>query len=281
LITYPVEVEGIATRVLASGSQGAPMLFLHGTANRADRWIRNLDAQALAGRRAYAIDLPGHGFAAKGRGTVCTVPAYAAFAARFLATIGPEPAVVVGTSLGGHVAACLAVAQPERVSAIVLVGSMGLVTIGAEARARIQAGANNQSRAAVAAKFTRIVRDQALVTPEWIEEEQRVNTSPGAAESLAQLGEYIALHLDDDVAAAPLARLAIPKLLVWGELDPVVPLAIGVQAHALLPGSRLAVVKDAAHSPYLEKADAFNQLLDDFLAGTLGRRPIEGVELRA
>jgi pimeloyl-ACP methyl ester carboxylesterase len=280
LISYPVEVAGVATRVLASGTQGTPMLFLHGTANRADRWIRNLDAQGAAGRRAFAIDLPGHGFAAKGAGTVCTVPAYVEFAAHFLASLGDEPAVLVGTSLGGHVAACLAVAQPRQVSAVVLVGSMGLVPIGAEARARIQGGANNQSRAAVAAKFTRIVRDQQLVRPEWIEEEHRMNTSPGAAESLAQLGEYIALRLDEDVAAEQLARLEIPKLLVWGELDPVVPLAIGVQAHALLPGSRLAVVRDTAHSPYLEKPKSFNQLLDDFLGGTLGRRPIEDVELR-
>ena len=280
MISFPIEVEGIATRVLAAGSQGPPVLFLHGMANRADRWVRNLDAQAAAGRRAVAIDLPGHGYARKGAAATCTVPAYAAFAGHFLQGLGPEPAVVVGTSLGGHVAARLAVAQPQLISAIVLVGSLGLVPIGIEARARIQAGANNQSRAAVAAKFTRIVHDQALVTPEWIEEEYRVNNSPGAAESLAQLGEYIARCLDDDVAGAQLARLDLPKLLVWGELDPVVPLAVGLQAHALLPGSRLAVVKDAAHSPYLEKPQAFNRLLDDFLDGTLGRRAIEGVEIR-
>jgi 2-hydroxy-6-oxonona-2,4-dienedioate hydrolase len=280
VISYPVEVGGIATRVLAAGLQGPPVVFLHGMGNRADRWIRNLDAQANAGRRGFAIDLPGHGFARKGAGTICTVPAYAEFAGHFLEALGPQRAVLVGTSLGGHVAACLAVAQPQRIQAIVLVGSMGLVPIGAEARARLQAGANNQSRQAVAGKFTRIVRDQALVTPEWIEEEHRVNNSAGAAGSLAQLGEYIALHLDDDVATEQLARLEISKLLVWGELDPVVPLAVGMQAHALLPGSRFAVVKDTAHSPYLEKPDAFNQLLDDFLAGTLGQRPIAGVELR-
>jgi pimeloyl-ACP methyl ester carboxylesterase len=76
MISYPFQVSGVAIRVLESGAAGTPIVFVHGTGGRADRWVRNLDVLAAAGYHAYAFDLPGHGFAAKGAGVECSVPAY-------------------------------------------------------------------------------------------------------------------------------------------------------------------------------------------------------------
>ncbi|MDB5874728.1 MAG: alpha/beta hydrolase fold family protein [Ramlibacter sp.] len=280
MISYPASIDGIATRVLESGAEGPPIVFIHGTATRADRWAANLDAQARAGRHAFALDLPGHGFAAKGSGVACSVPAYAEFVGRFLDQLGSAPAILVGTSLGGHVAAMLAVRQPQKVGSIVLVGSMGLIPIGSEARQRIKGGANNQTREGVALKFSRVVHDPSLVTQDLLDEEFRINNSPGAKESLAALGNYIAASLDDDTVSPALAALALPKLLVWGDKDQTVAPSVGAAAHALLRGSVLAVIRDTAHSPYFENPLAFNRVLDDFFAGTLGEQEIPGVEVR-
>ena len=43
MISYPLAVNGVLTRVLESGSAGLPVVLVHGTGGRADRWIRNLD----------------------------------------------------------------------------------------------------------------------------------------------------------------------------------------------------------------------------------------------
>jgi len=166
------------------------------------------------------------------------------------------------------------------VKAVVLVGSMGLIPIGTEARGRIQAGANNQSREGVATKFQRVIHDQSLVTPEMIEEEYRINNSPGAKESFAQLGQYIAERLDDDVVGPRLAELKIPTLLIWGDQDKTVALTVGEAARKLIPDSQLVVLAGAAHTPYYEKHDAFNRVLCDFLAGRTGSSPAPGVEYR-
>src|SRR5262245_9403272 len=144
MIAYPITVNGVATRLLESGNSGPVVVFVHGTGGRAERWIRNMDAVAAAGFRAYAFDLPGPGFAAKGPGVECSVPAYRRMLAGVMDQIGADKAVIVGTSLGGHVVASYAVENPQRMRGVVLVGSMGLIPIGAEARGRIQAGANNQ-----------------------------------------------------------------------------------------------------------------------------------------
>ncbi len=265
MISYPFAVQGVATRVLEAGTSGPPVVFVHGTGGRAERWERNLDVAAAAGYHAYAFDLPGHGFAAKGAGVECSVPAYRKFLCGFIEEVAKQKAFIVGTSLGGHVVASYAVENPGRVKGIALCGSMGLIPIGAEARVRIQGGANNQTREGVATKFTRVIFDQALVTPEMVEAEFRINNSPGAKESFAALGRYIAEKLDDDVVGEKLAASNLPVLLAWGDQDKVVPFAVGEAAAKLLPGSRFVKLEGAAHTPYYEKHEQFNAALLGFL----------------
>lgn len=278
MIAYPIEINGVQTRVLQAGEGADTIVFVHGTGGRADRWNRNIDALARQGYRVFAFDLPGHGFAAKGRGPEYSVPGYAKLLAGFVDRIGADKAVIVGTSLGGHVAAYFAVSHPDRVKALVLSGSMGLVPIGADARGRIQKGANNQTRDGVIEKLKRVIFDQRHVTTDFIEEEFQINNSPGAGESFRSLGEYIAVRLDDDVVGDRLAALSdrFKTLLIWGAEDKTVPLAVGQTAREILKAPLVAIA-GAAHTAYYEEADSFNAVLLDFLAGELGRHVAPGI----
>jgi pimeloyl-ACP methyl ester carboxylesterase len=190
--------------------------------------------------------------------------------------------IIVGTSLGGHVVASFACEHPDRVNAIVLSGSMGLVPLGADARGRIEVGANNQSYEGVKSKLARVIFDPALVTQDFVDEEFQINNSSGAKESFATLGRYIGEKLDDDVVGPRLAELTpgLPTLLVWGAEDNTVPLSVGEKAAELLPGSKLVVLQRAAHTSYYERADDFNNVLCDFAGGKLGRHQAPGVEYR-
>jgi pimeloyl-ACP methyl ester carboxylesterase len=58
---------------------------------------------------------------------------------------------------------------------------------------------------------------------------------------------------------------AIPFLLVWGERDPIIPVAHAYAAHRLVPGSRLEVFPDAGHFPHLDDPLRFIRLLIDFM----------------
>jgi 2-hydroxy-6-oxonona-2,4-dienedioate hydrolase len=123
----------------------------------------------------------------------------------------------------------------------------------------------------------RVIFNQSLVTPDAIEEEFRVNNSPGAKESLAVLGDYIAADLDRDVVGAKLSFAHVPILLIWGDQDKTVPLALAEQARELLPHSRLALLADAAHTAYFERPDDFNAILIDFLHGKMESYHAQGV----
>src|SRR6266404_807630 len=282
MISYPLRIATVDTRVIEAGAAGEPIVLVHGTGGRADRWLRNVDALAAAGHHVYAFDLPGHGFASKGGGLDCSVPGYRRFLGDFLDAMKIDKAEIVGTSLGGHVVASYACEHPDRVRALVLSGSMGLVPLGAEMRARVEAGANNQSYEGVKDKLGRVIFDPALVTQDFIDEEFRINTSAGARESFATLGRYIGQRLDDDVVGDHLAKLTtnLPTLLLWGAEDKTVPLGVGEAAARLLPGAKLVVLQKTAHTSYYERAADFNAVLCDFLAGSLGRHQAPGVEYR-
>jgi 2-hydroxy-6-oxonona-2,4-dienedioate hydrolase len=267
----------VMTRVLEAGQGDRVIVFVHGTGGRADRWSRNLDAFAAAGFHAYAFDLPGHGFASKGPDVACSVPAYREVLGAFLDAIGARQAVIVGTSLGGHVVASYACENPSRVEAVVLVGSMGLVPIGDEARARIQAGASNQSRDGIVGKLKRVIFDASLVTEAMVEEEWRINNSAGALDSFATLGRYIVSDLDKEVVGEALAKAEFPVLLVWGSEDKTVTPQVGRQVKALVPRSDFVELEAAAHTAYYERADDFNAIVTGYLAQPHQRHQADGV----
>ena len=57
MISYPIVVDRISSRVLQAGLTGDAVVFVHGTGGRAGRWERNLDAVADAGYRCYAFEI--------------------------------------------------------------------------------------------------------------------------------------------------------------------------------------------------------------------------------
>ncbi len=273
MIQYPVEAGGVLTRVLAAGDGDDHLVLVHGVGARADRWRRNVDPLAGAGWHVHALDLPGHGLAQKGDGPDYTVPGYARFLDGFLDVIGAATAVLVGTSLGGHAVATLACRRPERVRALVLVGSIGLIPWGAERRAGTRGRLTDASRESIERKLRLLLHNEAMVTDEWLTEEFLINNSPGAAESFRRIADYVADHIDDDVIGPRLAELenGPPIQLIWGRQERAVPLETGLAAHELLPTSELAVIDAASHAPYYEQPEEFNRVLLDFLERTAGR----------
>ena len=266
-ICYPIAFEGVLTRVFEAGRGQKSLLFIHGLGARADRWRHNLGAVADAGRRAIALDLPGHGFAAKDATFPHGMPAYADFVRAAIRGLELDRPVLVGTSLGGHIAAAVACAAPDLVSGLVLIGSTGLFPIGDEARERLASRAVDRSIPGIESKAKTVFFDPSLASERFITEEHRVNNSPGADAVFNVLAEYFRRRLDADAVGERLAQMKPrpPIQLVWGAQDRSVPLAIGQAAARLLAPAPLAVIENAAHAPYFEKPGEFNPVLLKFL----------------
>jgi pimeloyl-ACP methyl ester carboxylesterase len=267
-IQFPFSVGGRLTRVLMAGNGSKVVVFIHGLGARADRWRGTVERAATAGYRCIAFDMPGHGFAAKDNGAPATVPDLAQFLSGLLVGLAIPEVTVVGTSLGGHVAAYFASTEPERVRGLMLVGALGLVPIGREAGLIIRQTVIAPDRARTEAKLRFVLAEQSLITSDLIEEEFRINSSPGSTDCLQRLGDYIATKVDDDCVGPRIAAQFSPEklLLVWGAEDKAVPVSVGKAAQAVLRNPRLILIPGAGHAPYMEKPDLFDPELLSFLA---------------
>jgi pimeloyl-ACP methyl ester carboxylesterase len=271
MIVYPYGVGAVTTRIIEAGQGDDVLLLLHGFTSRADRWRGNIDGLAALGYRVIAPDLPGHGFASKDPTFDHSVGGYRDFILAILDRLQIRRAVMVGTSLGGHVLADLACRTPERVTKLVMIGSMGLQELGDDRVAAIRRGLEDMSVQAIKARLTSVFSDASLVTEDLIQEDMLANTSPGAQQSLQAFGKYLAAGFNNDLVSDRLAEIAdrIPVLLLWGEQDRSAPVEIARAARSNLPNSRLAVIAGTNHTPYMECPTLFQQILEAFLRDRL------------
>ena len=111
-----VEITGqrIAYLDSAAGRDRPAVIFVHGNSSSARTWLPVLDGSFGQEFRCLALDLPGHGHSAQARDQASySLPGYAAVLAGFAKALGAADAVVVGWSLGGHIALEAAPAMPE------------------------------------------------------------------------------------------------------------------------------------------------------------------------
>src|SRR5579862_1653995 len=269
-IAYPLGLGGATIRVLECGEGEDAVVLLHGLGSRADRWRRNLPGLAAAGKHVYALDFPGHGFASKAADFDYSTPGFANVVAEALRELGVANPVVVGTSLGGHVAAYLAIVSEVPVRALGLVGTTGIVPIERDT-STTTGRVTELSDAGVRGKLEFLMDDDRLVTDAWVREERRINTSPGAQEALARAAKYVAESTNDHLVGDRLASSAIPVIVFWGGNDTWIAPAVGRQIKSeVLTKAPLVILRRTGHAPYYERPHVFNDCLVTFLSDPAG-----------
>jgi pyruvate dehydrogenase E2 component (dihydrolipoamide acetyltransferase) len=257
----PRELEAAGTRLryleMGSGS-GIPVLLLHGFGADLNSWMFTQPALA-EGRRTIALDLPGHGGSTKdpGAGDVDSMTGAVEAA---LGELGIERVHLVGHSMGGAVAAALALRKPDRVATLTLIAAAGL---GPEINAAFIDGfVRAARRKEVEAVLRFLVHDPALVSRTMVEDVlryKRIDGVPAALETIARAwfaGGRQTLDL-----VAKVTALAVPVQLIWGRDDRIIPVLHAEVLAAQLP---VHILEEAGHLPHMEKAGAVNQLIRRF-----------------
>jgi pimeloyl-ACP methyl ester carboxylesterase len=270
-----VETDGLPIRYLAAG-EGPPLVLLHGAGDNSLDW-RWVIPDLAATHRVYAPDLPGSPDSAR-PDAAYSPTFFERFAVGFLDALGIGRATFVGNSLGGLIALRLALSEPARVRALVLVDSAGLgsavnpaftsVNIPLLGEAAMpfwwtRVGAYQRAWGRTALLFTHSPRS---VPREWLAEQCRLARSPGYLEAhLTVLRTLVSPLGQREVLVDRLPTLKIPTLLVWGERDRVFPCSQAKRAVARLQEGSLALIPDCGHMPHVECPDRFLGALDGFL----------------
>jgi pimeloyl-ACP methyl ester carboxylesterase len=262
-----------------AGDKGPVLLLIHGITGSSAHWepIMPLLAERFT---VIAPDLLGHGESAKPRGDY-SLGAYATGARDLLIALGHRRATVVGHSLGGGIAMQFAYQFPERTDRLVLMSSGGL---GEEVHLLLRAGTLPGSELVLPILASRHVRGVVGAVGRALGA-LRLNPGP----DIAELARGIGSLADSDARSAFLHTLRavidpggqrvsaldrlhlaqdMPSLVIWGERDPIIPVAHGRTAHRAMPGSRLELLPGAGHFPQIEEPVAVADLLTDFIEST-------------
>jgi pimeloyl-ACP methyl ester carboxylesterase len=263
-------IAGAGVHVVATGGgDGPPVLFVHGLGGSWMNWLENLPFVG-AHRRALALDLPGFGESDLPVGEI-SITGYAALLETVCEALGLGAVELVGNSMGGFVAAEMALRHPGRVHRLVLVDAAGISIADLRrwpARtlmraAAVQAGWGSGQRAMLARPrlrhlaFRTIMRHPTRMPLDLLVHQAGGPGMPGFLLAMDALLSY-------DFRER-LGEIAAPTLIVHGEEDMLVPVADAREFARVIPDSRLVLLEDTGHVPMLERPATFNRVLGEFL----------------
>jgi pimeloyl-ACP methyl ester carboxylesterase len=270
-------VHGRSISYLQAGS-GDLLLLIHGMAGTAENWRTVIEPLAVR-NAVIAPDFPGHGASAPGGGDY-SLGSLASGLRDLMLTLGHERATLVGHSLGGGVAMQFVYQFPELVERLVLVSSGGLgpdvspilraaALPGADLFISATAGVGQRAGSllgkGLGAFGLRPNADVAEVARGYASLADRERRKAFLATLHAVVGT-------DGQRVAALDRLylaeALPLLILWGENDPIIPVAHGEAAHQALPNSHLEIFEGVGHVPQIESPGRVIAAIQRFLAET-------------
>lgn len=252
-------VETPAGRIaLREAGHGRPLVLLHGLGGSSKSWARQLDGLA-SGRRVIAWDCPGYGESDDfpGNRPTCHDFAKTLLAALDAADVGDFD--LLGHSMGGAVAPWAARLAPLRVGRLVL--SATKVAFGADDPSgydmRLAERRQMDDTTFGKARARGMVGEASPVFDEvaGIASEIRLSGYEGAVALLKQA---------DNRAILPTVEQ--PTLVIAGAEDTIAPEAAVRAVADAVPGARMETVTGARHAAYMERPDAYNALVTDFLA---------------
>ena len=251
-------IHGVALEMVERG-QGRPLLFLHPghPSGRLDPKAPVLEALA-ADTRVLAPTHPGFGSTPAPR-ELTTVDDLAYLYLDLLDTLDLRDVVVVGVSLGGWIAAEMAVKSTERISALVLANAVGIKPGDRETRdiADIYAIADKQLADLVWADPARMAPN-----PKTLPESDLI----AMARSRESTGRYAwSPYMHDPKLKGRLHRIRIPTLVLWGAADRVAKAEYGRSYAAAIPAARFETIEGAGHFPHLEQPQAFARAVTSFI----------------
>ncbi|RUA12597.1 MAG: alpha/beta hydrolase [Flavobacteriia bacterium] len=232
--------------------KGLPIIFLHGLMGNLSNFDAILNYFSNNGYRILMPELPIYSMPV----LKTNVKNISLFVERFAKFKGLDKYILVGNSLGGHVALYHAKLNPEKVLGIVLTGSSGLYenSMGGSYPKR-----GNYEY--IEKKTQEVFYDPEIATKEIIDEVyESVNNRNKLIRTLAIAKSAIRHNMASD-----LPNMTMPVCLIWGKNDSVTPPEVAEEFKELLPNSELNWIDKCGHAPMMEHPDKFIEIMEKWL----------------
>jgi pimeloyl-ACP methyl ester carboxylesterase len=236
---------------LIEGS-GTPMIFLHGLMGNLTNFQHQVDYFSSRGYEVVIPLLPLYSMPL----ATTSVTSLTKFVKKFIDHKGYSKVILVGNSLGGHIALLFQKLFPSYLKSLVLSGSSGLYEA-----AMGNSYPRRGDRDYIAERVRDVFAVKEVATEELIDQVfSTVNDRMKAIKTLAISKSAMRHNMAEDITS-----FHLPVCLIWGRQDAVTPPEVADKFHELLPNSDLFWIDNCGHAAMMEHPQEFNIIVDEWL----------------
>jgi pimeloyl-ACP methyl ester carboxylesterase len=267
-------IDGYHVFYLEGGpASGAPVVLIHGLGSKSQQdWVELAPYLVRAGYHVYAVDLLGYGRSAKPSELTYSISEEAKFVESFLDANHLTSVALGGVSMGGWIAATVALDRPELVTRVMLFDSAGMKFQLTFAKAIFTPQTIQQVDQLMDVVSPDLPRLPQFVKADFIRKSKRNGWVTQRALASMTSG---ADDLDEKFSA-----LKMPLLIVWGKQDAMTPLSLGESMHRAAPQSTLAIYDGCGHIAVVTCGKQIAPTMLSFLSGA-GPEPGKTIEVPA
>lgn len=248
---------------------GDPVILLHGSGPGVSAWANwRLTLQSLSSDfRMLAPDMAGFGYSKAPSGMTHTRQSWLDQIVSFLDALKLDRVNVIGNSFGGSMALALAIAHPDRVKRMILMGAVGVpfeLTPGLDAVWGYQPSFENMQ-----AIMRIFAYDQSLIGDALVQMRYEASMRPGIQESYSSMFPAPRQRWVDAMAheEKDIRALKHETLMIHGRDDKVIPSSTSMTLLEWIDNSQLHIFGRCGHWTQIEHTAAFNRLVSGFLHG--------------
>ena len=236
---------------LEEGDGGQPIILLHGLMGGVENFGEMVDFISEE-YKVYGLDLK----LFEGSILKVSVKSLSDYLYEFMNHLGLSSAVLLGNSMGGHIALIFSKEHPEMVGSMILTGSSGLYE-----SAMGDSFPRRGDKGYIRTKTEEVFYDPAVATDELVD---RVFEIANNRISILKLLGYAKSAIRHNMAE-DIPNFTMPVCLIWGEHDKVTPPKVADEFHSLLPNSELHWIPLCGHAAMWEHPEEFSKIVLKFL----------------
>ncbi|QED38931.1 alpha/beta hydrolase [Antarcticibacterium arcticum] len=232
--------------------EGTPIVILHGLMGGLSNFDGVVDFFPDKGYKVLIPELPLYNMSL----LQTSVQTFAKFIKDFIEFRDLGKVILLGNSLGGHIALLATKMYPELIKGLVITGSSGLYE-----NAMGESYPRRGDYEFIKKKAQNVFYDPAVATKEIVDEVYvTVSDRNKLIKTLAIAKSAIRHNMAKD-----LPNMETPTCIIWGKDDNVTPPEVAEDFNRLLPDSDLYWIDKCGHAAMMEHPDQFNDLLYDWL----------------
>jgi pimeloyl-ACP methyl ester carboxylesterase len=239
------------------GGSGDPVLLVHGLGSRAEDWANLMPSLVRDHHRVYALDLPGYGQSEWPAKAQYSIPELTGAVEAFMDNQHLARTDLGGWSMGGWIAMRVALDEPQRIRRLMIFDSAGLTFAVSWDKSLFEPDTPEKL-----ATMTALLMPSPPHVPGFVERD--------IFRFVARHGWVVRRNLDsmltgDGLLDGQLGALKMPMLIVWGNQDHLIPVAVGEQIHHEVPQSEMEIFDGCGHLAPNQCASRVAPVVNGFL----------------